>query len=326
MPTNTPRTPRKARTRAAYLNRIGRYKEGEHPVHVYLSGLGSDSARVMGSALDAIADMLSNGRRTAEDLAWHLVRPQHVATLRGRLQELYAPATANRYLTALRAVLKTAWRLELLDRDVMERTLDVPPIRGERATKGRAVDGDELRALFAACREDNNAAAGARDLALLALLYGVGLRRAEVARLELGDYDPDEGSLRVEGKGDKERIVFIPRGTAVAVQRWLERRGSEAGPLIAHVNKSGKVRLRYVSPNLVYRVVQKRLLAAGVEPLTPHDMRRTFISDLLDEGVDLATVSRQVGHSSVQTTARYDRRKDRALRDAAERLDVPVDG
>lgn len=324
--TSRSRAPRRTRTRTARLNRIGHYAEGEHPVHVYLSGLGSDSARVMGSALDAVADMMSDGRRTAEDLAWHLVRPQHVATLRGRLQKLYAPSTANRYLTALRTVLKTAWRLELIDREVMERTLDVPPIRGERVTKGRAVDGDELRALFAACREDTNAAAGARDLAILALLYGVGLRRAEVARLEFGDYDIAEGSLRVEGKGDKERTVFIPKGTAVAVQRWLERRGSEPGPLIAHVSRAGKVRLRYVSPNLVYRVVQKRFLAAGIKPLTPHDMRRTFISDLLDEGVDLATVSRQVGHSSVQTTARYDRRKDRALREAAERLDVPIDG
>ncbi|MEM1024493.1 MAG: hypothetical protein AAF627_11910 [Myxococcota bacterium] len=80
-------------TAGAFLNRIADYAEGQHPLHVYLSGLSPSSARVTETALESIADILSNGRRTAEDLAWHLIRAQHVATLRGRLQKLYAPAT-----------------------------------------------------------------------------------------------------------------------------------------------------------------------------------------------------------------------------------------
>ena len=68
-------------------------------------------------------------------------------------------------------------------------------------------------------------------------------------------------------------------------------------------------------------VVQR--LEAGIAGFTPHDLRRSNISDLLDEGVDLAVIARQVGHSSVQTTARYDRRGRRAQRVAAERLKVP---
>lgn len=70
----------------------------------------------------------------------------------------------------------------------------------------------------------------------------------------------------------------------------------------------------------------KRSSAAGIKPLTRHEMHRTFISDLVDQGVDLATASRQVDHLSVQTPARYDRKKNRALRGAAEYLDVPIDG
>ncbi len=95
--------------------------------------------------------------------------------------------------------------------------------------------------------------------------------------------------------------------------------------MLTHVNKAGVVHLKWVSPQLIYRVVDKGLVGAGIERLTPHDMRRSFISDLLDEGVDLATVARQVGHANVQTTARYDRRKERVLKEAAERLDVPVE-
>jgi integrase len=64
-------------------------------------------------------------------------------------------------------------------------------------------------------------------------------------------------------------------------------------------------------------------MGAGIAGFTPHDLRRSNISDLLDEGVDLAVIARQVGHSSVQTTARYDRRGARAQRQAAERLNVP---
>lgn len=321
----TASAPKKSKPRKTHLIRINEYPDGEHPVHVYLSGLSEDSARVMGSALDSIADIISGGKRTVEDLAWHLIRPQHVATLRGRLQKLYAPSTANRYITALRAVLKSAWRLELIDRETMERSLDIAPIRGERPLKGRVVEGQELKALFVTCQGDDNVAAGARDLAILALLYGAGLRRAEVARLSLSDYDEAEGSLRIEGKGNKERRVYLPKGTQNALLRWLIQRGSSPGPLLTHVSKAGAVRLKWVSPQLIYRVVGKRLLAAGIERLTPHDMRRSFISDLLDEGVGLATVARQVGHSNVQTTARYDRREERALRDAAACLEVPID-
>ena len=318
----TKRSPRK-KPRRALLTAKSTYDADQHPVDVYLSGLGEDSARVMGSALDSIADMLSNGKRAAADLAWHKIRPEHVNALRGRLQKLYAPATANRYLTALRAVLKACWQLNLVEQEAMARALDVAPIKGERPPRGRAVLTDELRAVFASCGSDENRAAGARDAAILAVLYGVGLRRAEVAGLELNDFDNEHGTFRIQGKGNKERVVFLPKGTLRAMASWLDLRGFDEGPLFCHVLKNGVIRLQYVSPQLIYRVVLKRHTEAGVETFTPHDLRRSHISDLLDEGVDLATVSRQVGHSSVQTTARYDRRTERALKDAAERVDVP---
>jgi hypothetical protein len=74
----------------------------------------------MASAVDCIADILSDGKIPAAELAWHAVRAQHVQALRGRMLRLFAPATTNRYLTALRGVMKAAWRLELIDRETME--------------------------------------------------------------------------------------------------------------------------------------------------------------------------------------------------------------
>ena len=93
------------------------------PLEVYLSRLGRDSQRTMGSALESLADILSDGKVPADGIPWHQLRPADTSALRGRLQRLYAPATANRYLSALRAILKETWRLGLIDRETMERTI-----------------------------------------------------------------------------------------------------------------------------------------------------------------------------------------------------------
>jgi integrase len=111
---------------------------------------------------------------------------------------------------------------------------------------------------------------------------------------------------------------------------WLELRGSEPGPLFLAIDKGGKLNVVLKSTNngwmtgqAIYNVLQKRAKGAGVQDLSPHDFRRTFISDLLDIGVDISTVSRMAGHSSVSTTARYDRRPEEAQRKAAGLLHLP---
>jgi integrase len=316
--TNSKPTP----SRATFAKR-GRYEADDNPVLAYLVGLGDESERVTRAALESIADILSGGKVCADDLSWHELRHSHVNTLRGRLQQIYAPATANRYLSALRGVMKEAWRLGHLDRETLERALDVKGFSGRRELRGRAVSEAELISVFDACRDDSNEALGIRDAAILALLYGCGLRRAEAASAEVAGFKRRDKSLRIRGKGDKERIVYVPDGALEALEVWLELRGKEPGGLFCAVTKGGKLTFRDVSPQLIYRVVEKRHLQAGIAGFTPHDLRRSNISDLLDEGVDLAVIARQVGHSNVQTTARYDRRGARAQRQAAERLSVP---
>ncbi|MEL6391663.1 MAG: tyrosine-type recombinase/integrase [Bacteroidota bacterium] len=301
------------------------YADDGHPMVTYLEALGEASQRPMRVALESIADIFSNGKVDAEMLAWHQLRPEHTAKLRGRLQTLYAPATANRYLSALRGILKAAWRLEYVDRDTMERTLDIAPVRGRRALSGRGLAKTELAAVFEACQTDENIAAGARDGAILALLYGGGLRRTEVVTLDIDDVDLERKSVRVVGKGDKERVVFVPAGVIELVDVWLGHRGrQESGALFWHVGRTGCVRPRRISAELVYQIVLKRHQHAEVDRFTPHDLRRSYISDLLDEGVDLVVASKQVGHSNVATTARYDRRTERAQQDAAARLKLPT--
>ena len=311
-----------SRPRAIFLRRH-LYPDGAHPAEMYLETFTGESQRAMRSALDSIADILSNGKVGTSDLAWHELRIQHVSALRARMLELMAPATINRYLTAVRGVMKAAWRLKLIDRESMEQTIDVAPARGKRELKGRVVGADEIQRLFETCSADSNESIGVRDAAILAVLYGTGMRRAETASALLENFDETRGCLRVIGKGNKERDVFLPNGALAAVEAWLVRRGHEPGPLFTKVRKNGIVTTLPISAALVYRMLQRRHLVAGVEPFTPHDLRRSFISELLDKGVDITTVARQVGHSNGQTTARYDRRDSDAQRDVVMQLNVP---
>ena len=97
-------------------------------------------------------------------------------------------------------------------------------------------------------------------------------------------------------------------------------RGRNTGPLFGRAVRGERLDERQLADKGVAVILRDRAAAAGVVPFTPHDMRRTSISELLDAGADLATVQKMVGHESVTTTAGYDRRGDAAKRKAAERL------
>ncbi len=162
-----------------------------------------------------------------------------------------------------------------------------------------------------------------RDGALLALLYGAVLRRAELAGLGRGDWLPADALLRVTGKGDKQREVPLPPGATAALADWLLVRGEWEGPLFVPINKGGRLARRRMTEQAVYGILQKRAAEAGVDDLSPHDPRRTYVGDLLDRGADIATVQQLAGHADVSTTARYDRRGGTARRAAADLLHVP---
>jgi integrase len=93
--------------------------------------------------------------------------------------------------------------------------------------------------------------------------------------------------------------------------------------VLSHVNKAGLVAQRRLTPQAVLFLLQKRALEAGVAPFSPHDFRRTFISDLLDAKVDISTVQRLAGHASQDQTARYDRRGEETKRRAVQLLHIP---
>lgn len=293
----------------------------QNPAAVYLAGLQPSGRRTQAQALQTVAGML--GADDALSLDWAALRYQHTAAIRARLAETYAPATANKILSALRQVLKHAWRLGQMTADVYQRAADLQPVTGETVPAGRELSTGEILALMNACASDPGPA-GIRDAAIIALLYGCGLRRQEVVNLSLASYDPETGKLTVAGKRNKYRIAYLTNGAFDAMADWLATREIGGDALFVAVNKGGKQDTgKQLSAQAVYNVLVKRASEAGVKDFSPHDLRRTFVSDLLDKGADIATVAKMAGHANVQTTARYDRRPEEAKRAASKLLHVP---
>lgn len=197
----------------------------------------------------------------------------------------------------------------------------VESIRGVRIARGRALPAGELRALFEAC--DGTKPGGARNAALLAVLYGGGLRRSEIVALGISDFDTTTGVLKVKGKGNKERTSYVTNGARHALDAWLELRGDAPGPLFVSVSKGGTIIMRRLTDQSVLDIGRRLARHAEIARFSPHDLRRTFIGDMLDLGVDISTVQQLAGHAQVTTTARYDRRGEHVRRRAAEMLHVP---
>ena len=295
-----------------------------HPVAVYLASLSASGRRMMAQARGHSADLLSGGAADAESLDWSRVRYAHVAALRTLLvEEGKRAATVNKALCAVRRVLRECWRLGLMTAEDYHRCADVEGVKARTVPKGRMLSADEVARLKEAC--DPSTPAGARDRALLGLLARGGLRRAELVALDVEDFADglDGGTLLVRGKGNRERRVPISNGVLEAVRDWIAVRGDAPGPLLLPVRKGGTVEHRRMSTQAVYDRLRSLAKRAGVLDFTPHDLRRTAGSEMLDAGADLSVVADILGHSSVDVTRRsYDRRGERAARRAASLVRV----
>ena len=293
---------------------------------MYLVGLSGIGRYTMQQTLNTIAGMIT-GEANAFACAWHELRFQHVTAIKSKLEEAgYKPATVNKFLAALRGTLRAAWQAGQMSAEDYQKAISVKSVKSSSLPAGRELQSGEIVALIEAC-EDDTGAAGVRDAAIIAILYASGLRRDEVVKLTRADFDQDTGRLTVKGKGNKERIAWVTGGAARALSDWLALRSDEVGALFVPVNKGGRITsFERMTSKAVYNMLIKRANEAGVKHFSPHDLRRTFVSDLLDNGADIVTVAKMAGHANVTTTARYDRRPEDAKRKAAGMLHVPYHG
>jgi len=271
----------------------------------YLAGMSPGSRITQAKALRRVCEVVWGPDADPANCPWHSVTFAHSQALRQVLANAYAPATTNRLLAAWRGVLKAAWRLGQLPTDAYMHAVDVQDVRLSGELRGRALAGDERTRLFD-CAVSDTRPLGRRDTCLLALLYGCGLRRAEASALDTTDVRDD--GLHVRGKGGKHRVVPVPPVYARMVQAYLDGLDTP-GPLLRSVARQGGVLtpLRLTVDGIA-KALAARVHAVGLRPATPHDLRRTYITDLLNRDVDPLTVAGLAGHARIETTRKYDRR------------------
>jgi len=292
------------------------------PVASYLAGLAPASRRTQRSVLRSVARLLEGDGAEPEDICWEHLDYRQLAALRAQLVASKSPATANHVLCTLRRVVKECWRLELIDTERYLRLCDVDPVRGAARPAGRALTDTEIRRLLEACRRDWRPATAARDVAIVGLLFGSGLRRAEAAALRIEHWDPKRVEIEVAtAKGARPRTAYPASWAAAALDDWLCVRGRSPGPLLRACDVAGAVLERGMSGEAIRRRLRHRAAQAALEAVRPHDGRRSYISALL-QVTDLSTAALAAGHAKTTSTLRYDRRPAARVAKAAATLSL----
>jgi len=304
-----------------------------NPAAVYLSRLTTENSRYgMRWCLNLAASILSSGQSDCLSLDWTKMRYQHLAALKSKLispnptptkEKPYSVGTANMILSGVKGVIREAWKMGLIEDPDFLRITAEPNLRGESLPAGRALTKNEIKSLFQVCKS-NGGVGGIRDTAILAVMLGAGLRRTEVADLGLEDWLSEDCVLVVRrGKGRRPREVPISKQVNRAISIWVDLRGKDEGPLFTKIHVGDVIYMGGLRPAAIYSILERRCIEAMIEKVSPHDCRRTYITNLLANGNDLASVAKLAGHRSVETTAIYDRRGLESLREAAESLELP---
>ena len=226
----------------------------------------------------------------------------------------YARATVARRLACLRSFFRYCNREEICDKNPAR------PLRTPKAGRKlpHFLTTEEVGKLLLA--PPANKDDGVRDRAILETIYSAGLRVAEVVGLDLGDFDRSAGVLRVLGKGRKERIAPVGSYAMKALTQWLairkpDERADAADQEALFLNRFG----RRLTTRSIGRMLEKHIATVGLSQQTsPHTLRHSFATHLLDGGADLRVVQELLGHKSLTTTQIYTHVSTRRLRETYE--------
>ncbi len=216
----------------------------------------------------------------------------------------YSKSTVARKLAALRSFYKHLVRIGMIEAS------PVSVVRTPRQDKRlpKCLDVEQIEALLGA--PDVTTPLGARDMAIIETIYSAGLRISELVSLNIEDLDEFAEAVRIRGKGKKERIAPLGGKAIEAIDRYLDmRRRPKRGPLF--VNRDGG----RLSDRSIRRNLDKHLRAAGIPPdVSPHTLRHSFATHMLNNGADLRTVQEMLGHESLSTTQIYTHLTTRRLK------------
>jgi integrase/recombinase XerC len=262
-------------------------------------------------AVEFFRTRLGSETPRAEQLTTRLLRA-HIAWLS---EQGYARSTIGRRLAAVRSWCRFLCR---------QGTLTSNPalgLRGPRQEKRlpHFVSREDMERLLATPPADTPA--GLRDRAILETLYSAGMRVSELTGLDVEDVELSDGVAMVRGKGRKERLALLGPPAVEAIERWVPQRPALAGPRATSqpalfLNRNGT----RLTTRSVGRLLEKHLKQAGLDPRTsPHTLRHSFATHLLDAGADIRSVQELLGHRSLATTQVYTHVSTQRLRESYQK-------
>lgn len=268
----------------------------DRPVSSFLEYLADErgasphTLRNYGADLDEFTKFLRRERSSLATADARLVR----AYLAWLYQRRLAKATIARRLASVRSCFRFLARRGVIEQNPARQ------VRSPRQSRRLPsfLPKDESKELLDRPHEGSEAAR--RDHALLEVLYATGIRVGECCGLDCDDVDRSHRTVRVLGKGDKERVVPVGDTALAALDDYLSARGRASGPLFTN-RRGGRL-----TPRSVRRIVRREARRSGLDRrVTPHTLRHTFATHMLGEGADLRLIQELLGHSRLSTTQRY---------------------
>lgn len=263
----------------------------EHTLAAYLADLGQLVAFLAGDGPDAVAPPVESVDRT------------QIRAFLGRLHRKAKPATVARKLASIRSLYRFLGREDVVPKNPGEE-IATPKIPRKLPN---VLPVDDVFALLET--PSATTVGGRRDRAWLEVLYATGMRVSELTGLSLGDIDLAERMVHIRGKGKKERLGPLGTRAVDALERWLEARdgvraafaGGDGGTALFLNLRGGRLTARSVRS-----LLNRYVTACGIRRrVSPHALRHTFATHLLDAGADLRAIQELLGHSQLATTQRY---------------------
>ena len=229
--------------------------------------------------------------------------------VRGQTAASMKKNTQNYHLIALRSFLKY-----MMKRGITTMSPDKIELAKTAQRSLDLISGTELGRLLSAPRGDEVSAL--RDRAILEMFFSTGLRVSELASLNR-DLDLSKDEFSIRGKGEKVRVVFLSEEAKDAIKKYLKARKDMDDALFIQFgkNKSSKGEMR-LTPRSIERLVKKYAIMAGIsKKVTPHVIRHSFATDLLQNGADIRSVQMMLGHANIATTQIYTHVTDTKLKE-----------